>query len=132
MKLPRTFKDRDIRRIWEIFVRPIAARRPSEANKAQWLDTVWGVEHRRIVQYQVTNWFTMPGLQKMSHIRHIQGVGINIHVGCRLFVRFDDENPDQIEVQACVGGGQSERIYLLDPREWAWIQKFIEVVPPLK
>lgn len=123
-KLPRRAeKDPVLKKIWDLFIAPMARNAPVQEDTKRFLDKVFCVDTREIQSYKAKSFFSMPGLKvEAPHVK-IQGIGYRgVNKDKILTVRTDSTMPDCVDVEYLAGQGAAIQWYQLSRSEWEKIK----------
>jgi hypothetical protein len=115
-----------------LFILKIIHAKPEPVELAEWLELIFGLHEREIVQYLSTRDFKVPGFYKpVPHVR-IAGLHIPRTVTCeqRIWARFDFKYPNAIDIEAPIQMGK-RRVYnffQLTKLEWDEVKNSLEPV----
>lgn len=119
--------------IGRLFIQKIVDARPEGVTVARWIEMIFGLHERFILQYKSLQAFDLPGYFKPVPDIRIPGYKSKRHVksGKNLWVRFDLKYPDVIEIEAHIGhGGREPRIFQMDRSQWLTIKCYLKPRKP--
>lgn len=123
----RQVADPILKRIWELFIAPMAAAAPDQDNTKEFLELLFCVDTRDIVSYKVVKDFTMPGLKVEAPGVRIQGIGYRLVTQDKIItVRTDSTNKNAVDVEYFAGRGSAHQLYQLSNSEWEKIKLNLE------
>lgn len=113
-----------------MFISKIVDARPQGVELAQWLELIFGLHERDIIQYESLRNFIVPGLFKPAPQVRIAGLKIprNVHARQRVWVRFDLKYPNVIDLEAPIAHGNEPRLFQLTRPEWDHVKMWLTPV----
>lgn len=110
--------------IYKWFLMPLTRFKPQTVDLTLWWDHLFHVSDRTFQQFEVKNFFRMPGLYFERPSVKIQGAGERkVFARDRLVVRFDASAPDAIDVEL-IRDDHSET-FQLTGSEWRGVQPYL-------
>jgi hypothetical protein len=113
----------------KLFVLKILKSKPPSVELGRWVELIFGLHEREIIQFKVVRPFLIPGAFKPVPAVRIYGLGPKrrVYPGNRLFVRFDERYPNVIDLEATVGDNEA-RIFQLQEKEWLKISPYLQAI----
>lgn len=121
-------------KLGSLFILKIMKCRPEGVDVYIWLELIFGLHEREIVQYETVRSFVIPGLYKpVPHVR-VGGYKIprTVPQSQRVWVRLDEKYPNVIDFEAPIAIGNEPRIFQLNREEWDHIKMWLEPVGSAK
>lgn len=90
------------RKIAELLIAPILLNKPDHIGTPAWLELMFHVEEREIIQYEAKAPFVMPGYLKVAPFKLEEGTKKKereVPAGALLWVRTDKKWPEFVEVE---------------------------------
>lgn len=118
--------------IGKLFIQKIVDARPEGVTVPRWIEMIFGLHERFILQYKVSEPFDIPGYFKPVPDIRIPGLKRQRHVktGKLLWVRFDLKYPDVIELEAPIGHSEEPRIFQMNREQWLAIKRSLKALNP--
>src|SRR4051812_8938404 len=113
-----------------MFVLKIVKAKPEGVELPRWIDLMFGLHERDIVQYKSNRPFNVPGFYKpCPHVR-ISGMRMprTVPPKQRIWVRFDMKYPNVIDLEAPISHGNEPKIFQLNRLEWDKIRRCLDPV----
>lgn len=113
-----------------MFVIKIVRAKPEGVDISRWVELIFGLHERDIIQYETKKAFNIPGLYKPAPMVRIAGSKIprKVSENQRIWVRLDVKFPDAIDFEAPIGIGCEPRIFQLSRDEWDHVKPWLSPV----
>lgn len=113
-----------LHKIYRFFLHIIVNQKPEHINTEEWLEYVFGVDDRIIRRYIVQTEFKMPGGYLVTSNKPVYGYGNrNINIGQELWVRFDRDNPNRVDVEVTKTTRLKSKVFRLTAKNWRDIER---------
>lgn len=122
-----------LQEIMDFFVEPLIKHKPAQLDLLRWLEEIVFLTDERVIQsFKVVRPFKMPGLFRIIPSKPIQGFGPrSVFAGSVIWVRRDVTTP-YYDVEAFIGQGKKEVVFMLDEDEWSYVVRHLEPIPKKK
>lgn len=113
-----------------LFIVKIVRAKPEGVEIGSWLEMMFGLHEREIIQYQSNRAFVVPGFYKpVPHLR-IAGSKIprTVPQGQRVWLRFDRKYPNAIDLEAPIAHGNEPRIFQITRDDWNHLKMWLDPV----
>ena len=109
------------------FLKPLLHYRPDYMSIRDWLDYLFGTEHRHITTYIADRPFEIKGVALTKYGVRASNFGYRkVSKGSELFVRTDARTPNRIDVEVLIGIGKRSRVFELSQLQWERMKVYLE------
>lgn len=125
MRKVGSYREGSLRRIAELFMKPILSRMPPDSDAKDWLTQMMGLHEREVVRYRVMKSFEMPGSWlEQPNIKRPPPQGPRaIPRGAMMWVRSDTRERF-LHIEA-TGKGAITATFEIDSKHWASIRPLL-------
>lgn len=118
-----------IKQIVKLFFKPLVKHKPEALSYAEWVQALFSIEVRSIVQYRATREIKLPGAFLLSARQAVPGIGYrNVKPGAMLTVRTNNLLPDRIDIHFKGGQGGKDLVYRLTEEQWMFVKLSLEAI----
>lgn len=113
-----------------LFIVKIVKARPHGVELANWVELIFGLHERDIIQYESNRTFVVPGFYKPVPQIRLSGYKIqrSIPKKQRVWVRFDAKYPNVIDLEAPIAHANEPRVFQLNLEQWSHIRMWLNPV----
>lgn len=123
------FKIGNLKEFYQILLKPLLDVRPDNMHPLDYLDMLWGVKDREITRYDVKAIGTFKGQRKVFWDQYVKAE-FKINYKNKIWIRWDKQDPSQIEVEVTNGKGCIDsREYLIDFVEYTRLRSHLYIRP---
>lgn len=127
--MKKTYDEGSIKRIGELFIKPLVILKPDRMSLKRWLENLFHTDDREIAKYRAKQSFNLMGLYKETANVKVQGAGYrHVKWNALLWVRTDTATPDQIDIEIQSGTGNKSQVFQLNQEEWSRTLPFLKKV----
>lgn len=115
-----------------MFILKIVKAKPPNVEMARWIELIFGLHERDIIQFKTNRKFEIPGdcFYKPAPMVRLAGFRIPRMVpqSQRVWVRFDLKYPNVIDFEAPIAHGNEPRLFQLTRYQWDHVKMWLDPV----